>query len=258
MNERKIASSIDGKRFLQDSLIIEQEVLAKQLQLSSSSITHSATTGEVNENHFIHLLRRYLPKRYGVDNGFVIDCKGKTSQQIDIIIYDPQYTPRLLDQQDHHYVLAEAVYSVLEVKPIIDKRNLEYAAQKAESVRLLHRTSVPIPHAGGCYPSKPLFPILGGIVSRKAKWSDGLLSARFSDMIKEQDGNQTLSFGVALEDRAFNQNYDVFDLSFVHKGLTISDPQGCLAWFIFTLLKRLQELGTVPAVDWEAYRAILS
>ena len=64
--------------------------------------------------------------------------------QIDIIIYNAQYTPTLLDQQDHRYVTAEAVYCVLEVKPLISKTYLNYAGDKAKSVRALERTSIAI------------------------------------------------------------------------------------------------------------------
>jgi hypothetical protein len=259
MNPNKARSTIDGKTFLRDALALEQEVLSRQLQLSLQSITHSGKLGEVNEDHFISFLRRTLPRRYGVDQGIVIDCHGSTSEQIDIIIYDPQYTPPLLDQQNHRYILAEAVYAVLEVKPAINKTYLIKAAQKARSVRSLDRTSVPIPYAKGTYPAKPLFPILAGIVAVRAEWSDGLNSSPFAEALAALGGEQTLSVGVALEDRAFNLAYDTFDPRLSHGSLSLSaSKQGSLAWFLFNLLKRLQDLGTCPAVDWNRYRAVLS
>jgi len=252
MNPNKARSTIDGKTFLREALALEQTVLASQLRLSLQSITHSGTAGEVNEEHFIGLLKRYLPNRYGVDQGIVIDSTGATSDQIDIIIYDPQYTPPLLDQQTHRYVLAEAVYAVLEVKPAINKDYLKYAGNKARSVRCLSRTSIPIPHAGGTYPAKPLFPILAGIVAVRAEWSDGLKSSAFSEALQALQGDQLLSIGVALEDHAF-------DLSSTPGSPSFSDAiEGSLAWFLFNLLRRLQELGTCPAVDWNRYRDVLS
>jgi hypothetical protein len=252
MNPNKARSTIDGKTFLREALALEQSVLASQLRLSLQSITHSGTMGEVNEEHFICLLKRYLPNRYGVDQGIVIDSTGATSDQIDIIIYDPQYTPPLLDQQTHRYVLAEAVYAVLEVKPAINKDYLQYAGNKARSVRCLSRTSIPIPHAGGTYPAKPLFPILAGIVAVRAEWSDGLKSLAFSEALQALQGDHLLSIGVALEDHAF-------DLSFPPGELSFSDAiEGSLAWFLFNLLRRLQDLGTCPAVDWLRYRDVLS
>jgi hypothetical protein len=258
MNPNKTRSTIDGRRFLCEALALEQSVLAAQLNLSLQSITHSGTMGEVNEEHFIRFLRRALPRRYGVEQGIVIDCHGATSDQIDIIIYDRQYTPPLLDQQNHRYILAEAVYAVLEVKPAINKSYLTYASDKARSVRALHRTSVSIPHAGGMYDPKPLFPILGGIVAARVEWSDGLNSSAFAEILASLQGNQTLSVGVALEDRAFDLAYDTFNLQLTHGPLSLStSKQGSLAWFLFNLLKRLQDLGTCPAVDWQKYREVL-
>lgn len=257
MNINKLKSNVDGKKFLRDALALEQDALAKQLELSKHSITHNGVMGEVNEHHFIRVLRQYLPRRYCVDQGIVIDCNGVTSDQIDVIIYDPQYTPTLLDQQDHRYILAEAVYAVLEVKPQINKKNLHYAAAKARSVRSLKRTTVEIPHAGGTYPAKPLFPILAGIVAIKAEWKDGLQSSTFMKELDLLTGEETLSIGIALEDRAFERKYG-FQPDLRHGELCVSQREGSLAWFLFTLLKRLQELGTVPAVDWAAYRSVLS
>ncbi|MFN6352936.1 MAG: DUF6602 domain-containing protein [Cyanobacteriota bacterium] len=259
MNPNKARSTIDGKTFLREALALEQEVLSKQLQLSFQSITHSGTMGEVNEEHFIRFLRRTLPRRYGVEQGIVIDCYGATSDQIDIIIYDRQYTPPLLDQQNHRYILAEAVYAVLEVKPEINKTYLSAAAGKARSVRSLHRTSVPIPSAEKILPAKRLFPILGGIVAARVEWSDGLKAAAFSDALIALQGEDTLSVGVALQDHAFDLAFASVEPQLTHGPLSLSpSKQGSLAWFLFNLLKRLQDLGTCPAVDWNRYRAVLS
>ena len=146
-NKAKNISKINGKVFLQDSFAVEQEILKVQLKLSSTSITHDGTMGAVTESHFISVLRRYLPKRYKIDTGIAIDSTGNTSDQIDIIIYDNQYTPVLLDQHAHRYIPSEAIYAIFESKPEINKQYLEYAANKAASVRKLIRTSIPIAHA---------------------------------------------------------------------------------------------------------------
>jgi hypothetical protein len=249
MNNAKNASEIDGKRFLREAFAAEQAVLAVRLELSSKSITHNGVMGDVNEQHFIEVLRKYLPRRYEVDQGIVIDSNGATSDQIDVVIFDHQYTPTLLDQQAHRFIPAEAVYCVLEVKPTISKQYLDYAADKARSVRRLERTSVPIPHAGGEYPPKPLFPLIAGIVAPAVDWADGLNSESFSANLAALNGTRVLDCGLALSDRAF----DTFE-----GALTVSDGHGSLAAFLFRLLQRLQSLGTVPAVDWNRYASVLS
>lgn len=249
MNKAKNVSEIDGKRFLREAFAAEQSVLAVQLDLSAKSITHNGVMGDVNEQHFIQVLRKYLPRRYEVDQGIVIDSNGATSDQIDVVIFDHQYTPTLLDQHAHRFIPAEAVYCVLEVKPTISKQYLDYAADKAHSVRKLERTSVPIPHAGGEFPPKPLFPIIAGIVATTVDWVDGLASDSFSTNLGTLEGTRVLDCGLALSDRAFD-TFGGF--------LTVTDVHGSLAAFIFRLLQRLQSLGTVPAIDWNKYAAVLS
>lgn len=249
MSKAKDASEIDGKKFLREAFAAEQDVLRLKLDLSSKSITHNGVMGEVNELHFIEVLRKYLPNRYAVAQGIVVDCNGATSDQIDIIIFDPQYTPTLLDQQSHRFIPAEAVYGVLEAKPSISKQYLEYAGEKAASVRRLERTSVPIRHAGGEYPPKALFPIFAGIVAANAEWVDGCASPSFTEAILSLKDDRALDCGIALSDRAFQVT---------HRAVTLSQSKGSLAVFLFGLLDRLQSLGTVPAVDWNRYGSVFS
>ena len=59
-------------------------------------IKHPGTKGDATENNWISWMRRFLPKRYAVDKAFVIDSDGNLSDQIDIVIYDKQYSPILL------------------------------------------------------------------------------------------------------------------------------------------------------------------
>jgi len=245
MNKAKKSAKKDGKAFLRSSFSAEQELLKVQLKFSETSITHDGVMGEVNEQHFIHVLRKYLPKRYAVDHGIIIDSNGATSDQIDIVIFDNQYTPTLLDQHAHRFIPAEAVYCILEAKPTINKTYLEYAAKKAESVRILERTSIPIIHAGGEHPAKTLFPIVAGIVAADIEWAEGMNSPAFLTNLDSLTDEKKLDCGIALSDKSF----DTYD----NGTLTINQTGNCLAYFIFRLLQKLQTLGTAPAVDWNKY-----
>ena len=204
--------------------------------------------GDVNEKHFIEFLSRHLPKRYAVDSAIVIDSNGETSDQIDIVIYDNQYTPTLLGQHDHRFVPAEAVYAVIEVKPTINKAYLEYAANKSASVRKLERTSVPIKHAGGEYPAKPPIEIISGIVAAGVEWAEGLNSKAFLENLAALNGESSLNFGLALSGGTFD------DFS---QKIKIGPADNSLAYFLFRLLEKLQSLGTVPAVDWNKYAEVM-
>ena len=181
-------------------------------------------------------------------SGIVIDSTGATSDQIDVVIYDNQYTPTLLDQQSHRFVPAEAVYAVFEVKPTVNKGYLEYAGKKAESVRKLRRTTIPIIHAGGEYPAKTLFPIVAGIVASTIDWASGFAVEAFKENYSSLSELQKLDCGLAVSGSVF----DVYSGSF-----EIGPSEQSLAHFIFRLLQKLQSLGTVPAIDWNSYAAAL-
>ncbi|TPG52443.1 hypothetical protein EAH89_17900 [Roseomonas nepalensis] len=232
--------------WMRGAFIGVQKELEMKLQLASDSIAHFPTQGAVKEDHWIAVFRSYLPKRYEVATGFVIDSRGGRSQQIDVVVFDKHFTPTLLDQQNHRYIPAEAVYAVFESKPHIDKNYLEYAGDKAASVRKLRRTSVSISHAGGTFKPKVPFPIVAGILASRSSWADGLGEAFLKNL--PVDSEARLDCGCALEHGAF----DRFD-----EELRIVSAKGALISFLFRLLAKLQSLGSVPAIDWSAYAATL-
>jgi hypothetical protein len=232
--------------WMRDAFVDVQTELALKIKRASASIEHSGAKGAVNEEHWIELFRAYLPNRYQVASAFVIDSRGGRSQQIDLVVFDRHYTPTLLDQQSHRYVPAEAVYAAFECKPHLDKSYLEYAGEKAASVRRLHRTSVAITHAGGGFKPREPFPIVAGIVAALSSWTDGLGESFRANLPGGVD--ERLDCGCALEDGAFDD---------FNGGLEVHGPEGALIYFLFRLLGKLQSLGTVTAIDWSAYAAIV-
>lgn len=244
-----MAKKTDDLAWIKEAFVSVQEKLKLELDIAAMSIGHAGTQGSVNESHWIDIFRAYLPDRYEVDTGFIIDSLGNRSQQIDLIIFDRHFTPTLLDQQQHRYIPAEAVYAVFECKPHLDKGYLTYAGEKAASVRKLHRTSVGFAQSLGMNKPKALFPIIAGIVAKKSSWSDGLGDAFMKNLPTESD--ELLDCGCALDQGSFD--------NFGEKGsLEIMDKEGSLIYFLFRLLSKLQSMGSVPATDWAAYASILS
>jgi hypothetical protein len=224
-------------------------LLAVQLDLSRKSVTHAGVQGVVNENRFIDILRHYLPRRYAVDTAIVIDSNGRTSDQIDVLVYDNQYTPTLLDQENHRFVPAEAVYAVFEVKPAINKAYIDYACKKVASVRRLFRTSIPITYAAGTMPARPLFNIVGGIVATDLSWASGFTSAAFGRAIAGRSTRLRLDCGLAVNGGCFD---------FYDDHLTTRSANNGLTFFLFRFLQKLQSFGTAPAVDWSRYGRMLA
>jgi hypothetical protein len=264
-NLAKQNSEKDGLAFLLEAFEHEQAALEAELKAAHATITHDGEMGAVIESHWIvGFLQRYLPKRYSVDSGIILDSKGKTSDQIDIVIYDNQYTPNLLSRFSHKFITAESVYAILEVKPTVNKKLLQYASNKAASVRKLHRTSIQIRHAGGHYEPKPLHNIIAGIVALKAGWKNGLKES-FVNIIKElsKDRATLLDCGCTLQNGAFDVfdydcvfEKDLFDNDTCVEHLIIREARNSLIYFLFRLLKRLQVIGTVPAVNWDSYAEV--
>ncbi|MBS0631616.1 MAG: hypothetical protein JSS11_06855 [Verrucomicrobia bacterium] len=243
-------SDPQNTRFLREAFATEQDCLVSSLK-SSSRITHAGDRGEVNEQHFITFLRKYLPNRYTVEKAIIIDSKGAVSRSIDVVVFDRQYTPTLLDNDKHRYVPAEAVYAVFECKPKIDKGYLEYAADMAQSVRRLHRTSVDIHTATGRIAAKPHFNIIAGILALEIDWAEGFQSQAFRDAHGALTGERTIDCG-------FSARGASFDIFVGHGTYELGPPANALAYFAFRLLFRLQSMATVPAVDWMAYANQLS
>ena len=227
-----------------------QESMLSDLNLSSKAITHPSTQGTATEDKWLELFQNYLPARYQAERGHVMDSAGGMSDQIDIIIFDRHFTPFLFNNKGVYYVPAESVYAVIEVKPSINKAMLAYASNKIASVRTLHRTSVPIPYAGGTYPPKELFPILGGIVATGTDWKEGL-GKSFEAALENEDLNKQIDFGCALGTGSFVATYN--------PGAPVNlevETSSILLTFFMRLLNLLQTKGSVPALDYMAYNEL--
>jgi len=246
ISKAKRQSQSNGEEFLRRAFALQQEVLLTQLNLAAASITHDGKFGEVTERHLTAVLRRYLPFRYQVDSAIIIDNLGKTSEQIDVVIYDRHFTPTLLDQEGHRYVPAEAVHAVFEMKPTINKKYLGYAADKAASVRALARTTIGFNTANGPIPAKKPFPIIAGIIAPRAEWRAGLRSPAFKTTLNGLRGRRQLDCVLALE----AGTYDRFG---PEGGQHLGGAANCLISFLFRLLSELQSQASVPAVAWDAY-----
>lgn len=125
-----------------------------RLTIARAAIGHPGSKGDASEAIWLELLETYLPRRYSVTKGHVCDSQNSFSEQLDVIIYDRQYSPLIFGFEGQKVIPAESVYAVFEAKQIIDANMLEYARNKIASVRRLHRTSLPVPHVGGMADAK--------------------------------------------------------------------------------------------------------
>lgn len=229
-----------------------QDELASSLRTSRSVMSHPTNKGRASEISWLDMLQTHLPNRYNADSGRVVDSNGHLSDAIDIIVFDGQYSPLLFKRDGTCYVPAESVYAVFEVKQELDKGHIEYAGDKAASVRRLKRTTAPIPHAGGEFDPKEPQHILGGILALEDSWSSDF-SDRLTGALEGLEEEQHLDLGIALSSGAFETGTDQDDALEV----TTSQADVSLVSFFLGLIQALQRLGTVPAIDIAEYAQAL-
>lgn len=219
--------------------------IQQRLATVRAAFGHPGTKGDANEAVWIELLETYLPKRYKAATAHVVDSRGQFSQQIDVVVFDRQYSPFIFSYQGQTIVPAESVYAVFEAKQTANAKLVAYAREKVESVRKLHRTSLPIPHAGGMYPPKPLIPIIGGILTFESDWNPPL-GASFQKALQPQNEFDRLDIGCIASHGHFFFEKDAGS----YKMEIESKPATA---FLFKLISLLQFSGTVPMIDVDAY-----
>jgi hypothetical protein len=224
----------------------QEDVLRTQLHTGKQA-GHPGVQGDGTEHHWIELLRTRLPRRYDVTKAIVVDSTGARSDQIDMVVYDRQYSPEFWEQGDHRYVPAESVYAVFEIKPEFNREYVRYASNKIASVRRLTRTSNSFGWAGGTHGGHGGFEPLGGILCTTSTWSPAF-GAPLLEALRSLDPPGRLDLGCVLGHGAF----EISDRS-TPGNLTISEPAVALVSFLLILLRRLQSLGSAPALDYAAY-----
>ncbi len=186
---------------------LQKQMLA-QLSTNREFIIHPTSKGDALEDVWIQWLRKFLPNRYCVEKAIIIDSLGNLSNQIDVVIFDQQYTPFVFSQNGIHYIPAEGVYAVFEVKPDLkgtvgDLSYIEYAGNKIASVRSLIRTSTTIIDRGPQHPARPLTKIIGGILASVNTMKQKTLEGHLHKL----GGLQTIDMGCAVENYAFYIDY---------------------------------------------------
>ena len=226
------------------------EDIQQRLERVRKSFGHPGVKGDASEEVWVKLLSDYLPKRYQAATAHVVDSKGTFSDQIDVVVFDRQYSPFIFKFEGQTIIPAESVYGVFEAKQTINASLVKYAQDKIASVRRLHRTSLPIPHAGGTYPPKPPQHIYGGLLTFESDWSPAL-GESLLDCLNDCDSDGALDLGCVAA-----HGYFIRDA--VQKTYNVSDGGKPATAFLLALISKLQANATVPMIDVQAYAAWLT
>ena len=221
------------------------KLIEAKLAAARRAFGHPVAKGDASENAWLAMFNEYLPKRYRAEKAFAVDSGGRFSQQLDVVIFDRQYTPFIFTHEGQHVIPAESIYAVLEAKQTIDASNVKYAMQKVESVRELTRTSLPIPTANGQAKAKEPHHILGGFLALDSSWTPSLGDALQTALMNEEHAAGRLDLGCIASHGMFTRLPDG------HYQITLKGKPATA--FLLELVAQLQTLATVPMVDIRAY-----
>ncbi len=218
--------------------------IEQRLTTARKAFAHPGTKGDASERVWLELLETYLPQRYRSTNAHIVDSNGAFSEQIDVVVFDRQYSPFIFKYEGQTIVPAESVYAVFEAKQTLNAQLVAYAQGKVASVRRLLRTSLPIPHAGGVYPAKQPPPILGGILTLESEWSPAL-GTPLREALEKASSEGCLQLGCVAAHGSFSMEAD--------GSYSLAEQGKPATAFLFELIARLQSIATVPMIDIRAY-----
>lgn len=228
---------------------LSHEAEIAQLNYVRNLSEHPVMKGDAIEFFWREMIQNNIPQQYGVTHGKVIDSKGNTSDQIDIIIYAKEAVPLLFRSGSQCLVPVESVLGVFEVKNNVVGQ-IEYAAKKIASVRNLEPVFIIIKKDED---QQRGYPIIGGILSCVSYEKKGSLEER----IKKLDNKQTIDMGCCANKHAFFVDYkDKWGSEYANRkyqGVQFYD-KCIISVFIMQLLYSLMRIskissGLVPDID---------
>ena len=112
------------------------EKLMIDFNFASSEIKHNFSKGHVREIELAsQFLDKYMPKNIGITRGEIISSNNEVSNECDLIFYEKNGCPFLLDKEGYRIIPIEFVYGVLEVKSNLNSSELLDSYNKISTVK---------------------------------------------------------------------------------------------------------------------------
>ncbi len=91
-----------------------ENVMWNELDLASN---HGGLCGHSRETMWMEFFRKIIPQKFAMEQGVIImDSEGNVSKEVDIVVFDNQYTPYLFQYGTLKFIPIEAVAIVIECK----------------------------------------------------------------------------------------------------------------------------------------------
>ncbi|MFF2908707.1 DUF6602 domain-containing protein [Paenibacillus sp. NPDC057934] len=101
------------KKLIENYRVMEEQIV-NQLKFSSQ---HHVTTGTFREEIWKSMFEQMIPQKFSIEHSvFIIDSEGRVSNEVDLAIFDEQYTPYIFRYGKLKYIPIEAVAVVVQCK----------------------------------------------------------------------------------------------------------------------------------------------
>jgi hypothetical protein len=104
---------------------------------ASSPLADSLTKGEMREEELVDAFRLYVPRRYELIKGVVVNTSGAESDPQDVILFDTSLLPTFLGSGTNRIVPVEGVVGVIQVKSRATPGNIRSAVSNVASAKRL-------------------------------------------------------------------------------------------------------------------------
>ncbi|WP_028562069.1 DUF6602 domain-containing protein [Paenibacillus pinihumi] len=97
-----------------NNFIQTERYVVNQLKFENE---HHVTMGSFREEVWKSLFEQIIPKKFSIEQSvFIIDSKGQVSKEVDLAIFDEQYTPYIFNFRKIKVIPIEAVAAVIQCK----------------------------------------------------------------------------------------------------------------------------------------------
>ena len=104
---------------------VAEEMSWKSDKIRRDFAQHRLSAGENRQDLVGQFLVDHLPKRFGVDTGFVISRDGGISNQADLVVVDKENNAPLYGDYRNKLWPVESVYALVEVKTRLNPDDLD-------------------------------------------------------------------------------------------------------------------------------------
>lgn len=127
--------SIIPKYFLEAS----KELLSKSDGIRAAFARHRPSAGSNREDLVSEFMKNYIPSLFGIGTGLIVSASGQFSNEADILVFDKQHNAPLFPAYGKNIWMAEAVYSLIEVKTYLGPSELKDCLSKCIRFKKLPR-----------------------------------------------------------------------------------------------------------------------